>query len=215
MPAGRGRGTWALVGLALLVALASCTSDDGADAATTTTSTTSTAGADAQTMRLGIGGDLVVDPVEASLASPQDMMVIDLLHDGLTRMDDAGVPQPALAVSWRANVDNTAFRFELDREGTFASGRPVTSEDVIASLERIILEGDTSLAALSLEGITGFRAFAEGEADHVSGLQALTSRTVRFELETPLSVLPEVLSSPLLSVVDAESIEGDAWASST
>ena len=99
MPAGRGRGTWALVGLALLVALAGCTSDDGPGAATTTTTATTT-GPDAQTMRLGIGGDLIVDPVNASLASPRDLMVIDLLFDGLTRLDEEGVPQPALATRW-------------------------------------------------------------------------------------------------------------------
>jgi len=207
MPAGRGRGTWALVGLALLVALASCTSDDGPGEATTTTTTTT--GPDAQTMRLGIGGELIVDPVNASLASPRDLMVIDLLFDGLTRLDEEGVPQPALATRWEGNAQRTAFRFHLDTEATFASGRPVTPQDVIASLERIIKAGDTSLAALSLEAVTGFRAFVEGEAAHVSGLTAPDEATVRIGLATPLSVLPQVLSSPLLSVVDAETIAGD------
>ena len=69
--------------------------------------------------------------------------------------------------------------------------------------------GDTSLAALSLEAVTGFRAFVEGEAAHVSGLTAPDEATVRIGLATPLSVLPQVLSSPLLSVVDAETIAGD------
>ena len=172
MPAGRGRGTWALVGLALLVALASCTSDDGPDAATTTTSTTTTTGPDAQTMRLGIGGDLIVDPVERRLASPRDLMVIDLLHDGLTRLDDAGraAARPRRP-GGRATSTTTAFRFHLDREATFASGRPVTPEDVIA-----LARADHRRRATRRwprcrsRRSPGFRAFVEGEADHVSGL---------------------------------------------
>ena len=125
------------------------------------------------------------------------------------------MPQPALAADWEPNDDQTAFRFHLDPEATFASGRPITPEDVIASLERVIAAGDTSLAALSLEAVTGFRAFVEGEADHVSGLTAPDARTVRVGLETPLSVLPEVLSSPLLSVVDPETIDATTSATST
>ena len=43
----------------------------------------------------------------------------------------------------------------------------------------------------------------------MSGLTAPDVATVRIGLEAPLSVLPEVLSSPLLSVIDPETIEGD------
>ena len=68
-------------------------------------------------MRLGIGGPLVVDPAEASLASPSDLMVLDLLYDGLTRLDAGGVPQPALATEWDANDELTAFQFQLDPDG--------------------------------------------------------------------------------------------------
>ncbi len=204
MPAPGRSARALLIGLAL-AASSACTGDGGS--AKPTTSTLSER--DAGTMRLGIGGDLIVDPVEASLASPSDLMVLDLLHDGLTRLDDEGIPQPAIATRWEANAARTAFRFHLDPEATFSSGRPITPQAVIASLERVMAAGDSSLAALSLEAVTGFRAFAEGEAPHVSGLTAPDVATVRIGLEAPLSVLPEVLSSPLLSVIDPETIEGD------
>ncbi len=55
-------------------------------------------------------------------------MVLDLLHDGLTRLDPDGVPEAALAASWRSNQSLTAWRFELDPDATFASGAPVTAE---------------------------------------------------------------------------------------
>jgi ABC-type oligopeptide transport system substrate-binding subunit len=69
--------------------------------------------------------------------------------------------------------------------------------------------GDSSLPALSLEAVAGFRAFAEGKAEHVSGLTAPGPRTVRIGLVAPLTVLPTVLSSPILSVVDPGTIDGD------
>ncbi len=166
-------------------------------------------GSDESAMRLGIAGPLVVDPAAASLASPSDLMVLDLLYDGLTRRDAAGVPQPALATEWDANDELTAFQFQLDAAATFSSGRAVTPDDVIASLERVIAAGDSSLAALSLEAVKGFGAFADGDAEHVSGLTSPSAGTVRVELTTPLSVLPSILSSPVLSVVDPATVEGD------
>jgi len=194
------------VALVLLLAVSACTSGDDDPP---TSSPNGGDAVDGGTVRLGIGGPLVVDPVEASLASPSDLMVLDLLYDGLTRVDGDGVAQPALATEWRSNDEATAFRFTLDPDAAFASGRPIAPADVIASLERVMKAGDTSLVALSLEAVTGFRAFVDGTAEHVSGLTAPDARTVRVALDAPLSVLPVALSNPVLSVVDPESVAGD------
>jgi len=206
MAAAGGRAVrGAVAALALLLPILGCTDDDPAPepAAAPTTAAPVAPG----TVRLGLSGPIVADPLDASPASSSDLMVLDLLHDGLTRLDDEGVAEPALASRWVANDTHTAFRFQLATEATFASGREVTPADVIASLERVMAAGDTSLAALSLETVTGFRAFVDGEAEHVSGLSAPDERTVRVALTTPLAVLPEVLSSPLLGVVDVDGLE--------
>ncbi|MEQ1785612.1 MAG: ABC transporter substrate-binding protein [Acidimicrobiales bacterium] len=205
MASGRGRrAAAALVAVALLAA---CTGgDDPEPAAGPTTSRAESTGDPAPAVRLGIGDALEVDPAAASLASPTELMVIDLLYDGLTRLDADGVAQPALAARWHANAGRTAFAFDLDRDATFASGRRVTPTDVIASWERVLAAGDTSLPALSLEAVKGFRAFVEGEAEHVSGLTAPDDDTVHVALTTPLSVLPAIVASPIFSVVDVESL---------
>lgn len=215
MAGSPGRAVRALaVGLAAVALLAACPGDGGSDGPST-----SGAGGvpgDEGTLRIGIGGDLVVDPVEASLASPRDLMVIDLLADGLTEVDADGVAVPALAEAWESNDTRTAFRFRLSPEATFTSGGPITADHVIASLERVLAAGDTSLAALSLEALEGFREFVAGEADHIAGLTAPDERTVRFGLTGPLEVLPVVLADPLLSVVDVEGLAaGDPGAVET
>ncbi len=193
-------------GCALLLSAAACTGDDGEPAAEPPSST---APAPPGTVRLGLAGPVVVDPIEASLASPSDLMVLDLLHDGLTRLDEDGVAQPALASAWEADPAQTTFRFTLSPDATFSSGRAVTATDVVASLERVMAMGETSLVALSLEAVAGFREFVDGTAPTVSGLSAPDESTLQIVLATPLSVLPAVLSNPMFGVVDPDALDGD------
>jgi ABC-type transport system substrate-binding protein len=158
------------------------------------------------TVRVGLAGPLVIDPVRASPAVPSDQMVLDLLHDGLTRVDADGRVRAGLAQGWTADSSSKVWHFTLDPAATFASGRPVTATDVVSSLQRVIAAGDTSLAALRLEPVVGFRAFLDGTAPNVAGLVAVDARTVQITLDTPLSVLPEVLAAPAYGVVDVASL---------
>lgn len=206
MAASPGRALGAL-GICLGLLLGACTDDGGSGGPSS--SGPPGASDDGGTVRLGIGGDLVVDPVEASLASPSELMVIDLLADGLTRVDEDGNAVPGLADRWVSNDTSTAFRFHLSPDATFASGRRITGRDVVLSLRRVLAAGDTSLTALSLESLQGFRAFVTGESDRISGLTAPDDETVRFALTGPLEVLPVVLSDPLLSVVDVGTVGDD------
>ncbi len=209
MRGGAGAGRWVAALVALTTLAAACTGDDGGDEPLGRASDTTVSGdiQDGGTARLALGGPVVADPVEANLASPSDLMVLDLLHDGLTRLDADGEPQAAVAASWRSNQSLTAWRFELDPDATFASGTPITAEDVVASLERVAAGGDTSLAALRLETISGFRDFVAGTAEHLAGLTVPEPGVVRIAVDTPMSVLPTILASPMFGVVDASSLE--------
>lgn len=206
----RGRAL-RIAGASVLAAslLASC-SNGGSDEPAGTTSTerrSSDKPVDGGVVRLALAGPLPVDPASASLGSPSDLLVLDLLHDGLTRLDPSGTPQPAVAARWTPDAALTGWTFTLDPKASFASGRAVTAADVIASLERVAKGGDASLAALRLEAITGFRAFVDGQAEHLAGLSAPDPATVQIQLDTPLAVLPVILSSPVFGVVDVASLD--------
>lgn len=200
-----------VAGASLLVAslLAACSGGDSDEPARSTTTVARATGkpVDGGVLRLGLAGDLRPDPATASLGSPSDLLVLDLLHDGLTRLDDDGVAQPAVAASWTPDAALTTWTFTLDPKASFASGRKLTSADVIASLERVAKGGDASLAALRLEAITGFRAFVDGQAGHMAGLTAPDASTVQVQLDTPLAVLPVILASPVFGVVDVASLD--------
>ena len=164
---------------------------------------------DGGTLRLGIVGSPGVDPVEASLGSPSELVVLDLLHDGLTRLDDDGVAQPALAESWTVDEAGTTWEFRFGPDTTYSDGSPVEADDVVASLERVVRPGPASLAALALEPVRGFGDFVGG-GERLAGLSAPDATTVRIELTSPLSVLPELLAAPVYGVVDPALADAEA-----
>ena len=57
-----------------------------------------------------------------------------LVYDGLTRIDAGGFVAPALAVDWKADNDHHRWQFRLRPGAHFSDGSPVTSVNVVASL---------------------------------------------------------------------------------
>lgn len=183
----------------LALTLAACTSGgsdvERSEDATTTTTTAAPGGAGepaaeaTEVLRLGLAGPTSPDPAAISPASVSSMILADLLHDTLTVVDAAGVPGPGLA-TFDTNEDQTVWRFQLRDGVSFADGSPVTAEDVVVSLDRVRSQGGASLAAIQLEDITE--------------VVALGPSTLDIKLRAPSAVLPELLSSPLYGIVDAD-----------
>lgn len=191
--------------LVLTGALAACSRET--DRSPSTTSRPPGEIVEGGTLRLGLGGPVQPDPAAANLGSPTDLMVLDLLYDGLTRLGAEGEAEPALASTWTPDPTFRTWVFTLAPEASFADGRAITSADVIASLEHVARGGDGSLAALRLETITGFRAFVEGTAPQLAGLTAPDPSTVSVALDTAMSILPVILASPQYGIVDVASLE--------
>ena len=59
-----------------------------------------------------------------------------MIYDTLFAMDENMKPQPQMVESWETSDDNLTWTFTLRDGLKFHDGAPVTSEDVIASLER-------------------------------------------------------------------------------
>lgn len=58
-----------------------------------------------------------------------------LVYDGLTRMEAGVVPQPSLAADWKADNDHHRWQFRLRPGVHFSDGTPVTSVNVVSSLD--------------------------------------------------------------------------------
>ena len=65
---------------------------------------------------------------------------VELLQDRLVRLDLEGVPTPMLATSWEVSPTADRYTFSLRLGVTFADGSPMTSQDVLYTMQRAVTE---------------------------------------------------------------------------
>ena len=58
-----------------------------------------------------------------------------LLFSGLIRFDERGLPRADVAESWGSTPDGTVYNFAILPNAIWHDGRPVTSDDVIFTIE--------------------------------------------------------------------------------
>jgi peptide/nickel transport system substrate-binding protein len=66
-----------------------------------------------------------------------DRDVNRLIYSGVMRFDSRGMPEPDLAESWGTTADGTIYNFSLRPNAVWHDGAPVTSDDVIFTIELI------------------------------------------------------------------------------
>ena len=72
---------------------------------------------------------------------PADRDVNRLIFSGLVKFDARGLPQPDLAESWGVSADGTQYNFSLRPNAVWHDGQPVTSDDVLFTIELIKSSG--------------------------------------------------------------------------
>jgi ABC-type oligopeptide transport system substrate-binding subunit len=167
-------------------------------------------GADGEAQR---GGTLRVAAVDltsldpAHADEPAEVLAAEMLFTPLVGLDPRShEPRPALATRWHANDEQTRFRFTLRRGAEFSNGAAVTAQDAKATLDRVAEKATASPLAALLAPVVGYaEAHDAGTADGLAGVRALDRRTLEVSLTTPYSILPAVLATPGLGVIDADS----------
>lgn len=81
--------------------------------------------------------------------SRSEEQVIDLLYDGLTRLDEQLKPQPDLAERWEASPDGRVLTFTLHSNLSWHDGQPLDANDVRFTLNSLRALPPTSTALLS------------------------------------------------------------------
>ncbi len=64
-----------------------------------------------------------------------------LIFSGLIRFDERGLPQPDLTESWGTSSDGTVYNFTLRANAVWQDGTPITSDDVIFTIDLIKSNG--------------------------------------------------------------------------
>ena len=136
------------------------------------------------------------------------LSVTQQIYDGLVDFDPTLTIRPALAQSWRASRDWREWIFTLRRGVKFHHGREVTSDDVVFTLTRILDPRTKSGAADLFEVIAGARAFREGRAKTVGGLEATDRYTVRIRLEASIPLV-SIIAIGHAKIIPREAVERD------
>jgi peptide/nickel transport system substrate-binding protein len=123
---------------------------------------------------------------------PTGSIVDRAIYDTLFtyRRGDLAHPIPLLVSAWKATNGAKVFTFQLKRNAHFANGNPLTSADVVFSLNRLInLKGNP---AFLLTGIT---------------VKSAGKYTVVMRSATPAGQLPSILANPSTGIVNAKLVK--------
>ncbi len=144
--------------------------------------------------------------------------MVTLAYDGLTRFDANGRLQPALSDRWTTDPRGLRYVFHLRAGVRFADSTPVTIAAVRQSFLRVLDPKSTGGRAWPLLPISGARAYADGTARDVPGIELLGDSAVALTLDQPLAVFPKFLAMPVASIVsprsgvrDVETIGTGPW----
>lgn len=163
------------------------------------------------------------DPLIARTSA--DFRKIQLVYEGLTRLDASGTPVPALASQIDISSDSLIYTIRLRDNAFFHNdpafsngiGRKVNANDVIAAFERMTRRDVPETAAeLFNTTIIGFDLRNRENRDlfvpslrqttDIVGIERIDSRTVRFSLITRDRWFLHRLASPLAVIYAPESI---------
>jgi peptide/nickel transport system substrate-binding protein len=114
------------------------------------------------------------------------------------RPDDLNTVVPRLAEAWEANADFTEFIFHLRKDAKFASGNPVTAQDVVFSWNRL----------MNVAGAPAFNLDGVGKVEAVDDYTVKVS-TLAGDDGVPQS-LPQFLTSasnPSLGIQDSKLVK--------
>lgn len=182
------RGT--LIGLSLPFMgsiIAACGSDEKSTSNTSNTTGT-TSGGTATTGGATVAGG-VIKLTSQSPAGPLDpVKMIDLGSYGIVSQcfeylctlgeEGAGGIAPGLAESWTLNDDGSVWTFVLRQGVTWQDGSEFTADDVVATMDRLVENGNSDLSGVIVKGST----------------VAKDAHTVVFTLEGPNGLFPYLVS---------------------
>ncbi|SFC79683.1 ABC transporter substrate-binding protein [Tropicimonas isoalkanivorans] len=121
------------------------------------------------------------------------------MHGFLTKVATDGSLDPDVAESWEASSDAKSWRFKIRPGMTFHSGKPVTLDDVIASVNYHRGENSTSVAKPLVAAIVDIKKDGED--------------TVVFDLETGSADFPFVFTDYHMAICPADDSGSIDWRS--
>jgi peptide/nickel transport system substrate-binding protein len=153
--------------------------------------------AHAQEITIGVQADPSMDPHFMYVGT--NVAIWEHMFGSLTITDDAALPHPSLAESYKL-IDDKTWEFRLRPRVKFSDGSPLAAEDVVFSLRRVPdVPRNPSQYTPRLETVTG--------------VEAVDAATVRIRTAVPNPRVPENMTN--LAIVSKKAAEGQTTADFT
>ncbi len=128
--------------------------------------------------------------------NPADRDINRLIFSGLMRFDSHGLPQPDLAEAWATSADGVLYNFSIRPNAVWHDSQPVTSDDVIFTIEMIKSPGSL---------------FPQDIKDLWSQIiiKRLDDKTIQFKLPEPFAPFLDYVTFGILPKHLFESVPAD------
>ncbi|MGZ8527905.1 MAG: ABC transporter substrate-binding protein, partial [Candidatus Limnocylindrales bacterium] len=146
-----------------------------------------------------IGRPSSINPLTARTQADRDLVA--LVFSGLVALGQDGTYRPDLASGWTVDAKSKAWTFTIRPDARWHDGEPVTSDDVLYTVDVLKSPGYTGPLAASWREVS---------------VTALDARTVVFELTTPIGGFLQaatigLLPAHLLSETPIETLADDPF----
>ena len=143
------------------------------------------------TLKVALGSTIArLDPALATTGA--ESVYVNLVFNGLTRIDRDMSVRPDLAESWTASGDLRTWTFRLRDKVTFQNGRRLEAEDVVATITRILDPKTDSRGRAIL--------------DMVATVETVDPRTVRFTLAVPDAGFADIFGAAQLRIIPRDKL---------
>lgn len=115
-----------------------------------------------------VGKPGLINPLLSTTSSGKDLSY--LLYSGLMRINEKGELMPDIAESYTISPDGTEYTFVIRKNAAFHDGKPLTSADVVFTIEKAKDPSIKSPVATNWQGVT---------------VEARDEHTILFRLKTP------------------------------
>lgn len=149
-----------------------------------------------------------LDP-HTNLGVPESR-ILNALFEGLTTLDPKTLePIPAAAERWEKSADSRTWRFFLRRDGKWSNGDPVTAEDFVWSVKRMLTPSVASGYANMTFAIANAKEYQTKVITDFSqvGVKALDPYTLEFSLKDPTPAWPSICTIYVLFPVHRATLE--------
>ena len=159
----------------------------------------------------------VAEPISLSplkiTDTPEDRIVSDLIV-GLTQAAPDGDPVPGVASSWETSPDGKTWTFHLRHDVVWSDGVPLTADDFVFALRRLMDPAQASEYASVLYVIKNAEAVNSGKLPGTAlGIAAPDPYTLIYTLEHPAPYFLELAKHQTMLPAPRHVVEkwGDAW----